>query len=157
MEEENLNFSFGEGEDRTDRLLKKGQVTAERLAQMFKLEIAEIHIVDEFSGAIEWPNRDGCFDLADFGHESYMKVQLLRGLQSLSYQNLASPSDDKYSDHSCDDFGDVVMEQAKWEEVVVSWMCGKSFELEDNDSGLGLPKEKEEWQIVDLEKILLKQ
>jgi hypothetical protein len=37
MEEENLNFSFGEGEDRTDRRLKKGQVTAERLAQLNNL------------------------------------------------------------------------------------------------------------------------
>jgi hypothetical protein len=48
------------------------------------------------------------------------------------------------------------MEQAKWEDVVISWMCGKSFELEENDSGIGLPKEREEWQIVDLENILLK-
>ncbi|CAB3998682.1 Hypothetical predicted protein [Paramuricea clavata] len=49
------------------------------------------------------------------------------------------------------------MEQAKWEEVVVLWMCGKSFELEeDNDNGCRLSKEKEEWQIVDLENILLK-
>ena len=36
MEDENLNFSYGEGEDRTERRLKKGQVTAERLAQMFE-------------------------------------------------------------------------------------------------------------------------
>ena len=50
----------------------------------------------------------------------------------------------------------VAMEQANWEDVVISWMCGKSFELEENDSGIGLPKEREEWQIVDLENILLK-
>jgi hypothetical protein len=48
------------------------------------------------------------------------------------------------------------MEQSKWEEVVISWMCGKSFELDENESRIGLPKEKEEWQIVDLEQILLK-
>lgn len=47
----------------------------------------------------------------------------------------------------------VTMEQAKWEDVVISWMCGKSFELEENDSGIGKPKEREEWQIVDLENI----
>ncbi|CAB4034703.1 Hypothetical predicted protein [Paramuricea clavata] len=46
------------------------------------------------------------------------------------------------------------MELAKWEEVVVLWMCGKSFELEENDSGIGLPKERPEWQITDLEDII---
>ena len=35
MEDENLNFSCGEGEERIERKLKKGQVNAERLAQMF--------------------------------------------------------------------------------------------------------------------------
>ena len=62
-----------------------------------------IHIVDEFTGATEWPNRDGCFNLADFGRDSYIKVQGRKkcgtpsllgvgGLQSLSYQNSTSPS-----------------------------------------------------------------
>ena len=35
MEDENLSFSYGEGEGRVERRVKKGQVTAERLAQMF--------------------------------------------------------------------------------------------------------------------------
>ena len=35
MEDENLNFSFGEGDERKDRKLKKSQVNVERLACMF--------------------------------------------------------------------------------------------------------------------------
>lgn len=34
-----------------------------------------IHIVDEFSGSTEWPNKDGRFDLSDFRRDSYMKVE----------------------------------------------------------------------------------
>ena len=28
-----------------------------------------IHIVDAFTGATEWPNRDGRFNLANFGRD----------------------------------------------------------------------------------------
>ncbi|CAB4030276.1 Hypothetical predicted protein [Paramuricea clavata] len=50
------------------------------------------------------------------------------------------------------------MEQAKWEEVVSSWMSGKSFELSTEcENGVGLPIEKEKWQITDLENILIRQ
>ena len=44
MEEENLNFACGEGDERVDRKLRKGQVNAERLAQMFGVSSAWINM-----------------------------------------------------------------------------------------------------------------
>ena len=44
MEEENLNFARGEGEERADRKRRKGQVNAKRLAQMFGVSYAWINI-----------------------------------------------------------------------------------------------------------------
>ena len=37
--------------------------------------MAGIHIVEEFSGSTEWPNKDGRFDLSDFRRETYLKVE----------------------------------------------------------------------------------
>ena len=42
--EEDLNFVRGEGEERVERKLRKGQVNAERLAQMFGVSCAWINI-----------------------------------------------------------------------------------------------------------------
>ena len=44
MEEENLNFACGEGDERVDRKLRKGQVNAERLAHMFGVSSAWINM-----------------------------------------------------------------------------------------------------------------
>ena len=40
-----------------------------------QLDAVGIHLVEEFSGATEWPNRDGRFDLSDFGRDSSLRVE----------------------------------------------------------------------------------
>jgi hypothetical protein len=48
------------------------------------------------------------------------------------------------------------MEQTKWEEVLISWMSGKSFEFVEPRDEIEEVKGREDWQIVDLEALLLK-
>ena len=48
------------------------------------------------------------------------------------------------------------MEQTKWKEVLISWMSGKSFEFVEPRDEIEEVKGQEDWQIVDLEALLLK-
>ena len=41
---------------------------------MLQLEKSSIHLVEEFSGDTEWPNREGLFDLSGFSHGSCFQV-----------------------------------------------------------------------------------
>ena len=46
--------------------------------------------------------------------------------------------------------------KTKWEEVLISWMSGKSFEFVEPRDEIEEVKGREDWQIFDLEALLLK-
>lgn len=76
-----------------------------------QLELTGIHIVDEFSGNTEWPNKEGRFDLSDFRKESFLKVEgqrtgnasastLFGGLHSLQSPSTSFASSPNFSGYS---------------------------------------------------------
>ena len=64
---------------------------------MLQLEKSSIHLVEEFRGDTEWPNREGRFDLSGFPDGSYFQVagtyiSGVLGFGRSSNPNLSSPS-----------------------------------------------------------------
>ncbi|XP_057292813.1 uncharacterized protein LOC130636029 [Hydractinia symbiolongicarpus] len=68
-------FYNGRDGDRTERTLRRSQVSVQRLAMIYKLDVTSVYITEEF-GSSEFPNPDGTFDcLRESPSGTYYQVE----------------------------------------------------------------------------------
>ena len=67
---------------------------------MLQLEQSSIHLVEEFRGNTEWPNREGSFDLSGFPDGSYFQVAGTNSSGVLAFGSSSSPDQSSPSSRS---------------------------------------------------------